>query len=232
MKIQYIGHSCFLILGSKNIIIDPWIESNPSNSSIKITDLPKIDYIITTHGHFDHIADVQTIYKKYNSQIWCNFELSNYFISKGIQANGAYMGGKIKFEWGYIKFVPAFHGSSTPEGNYAGVATSVIIHIDNTTIYHAGDTCLNAEMQLLPRYNIEIAMLPIGGTFTMDIEEAVEAVKIIQPTYVIPMHYNTFEPIKADPYEFKTLVEQQTKTKCIILKSGEVFQKTTTTSST
>lgn len=224
MKISYVGHSCFIIQGSKNIIIDPWIKDNPSNTSFTLENLPKIDYILVTHGHFDHIADVEPIYKKFNSQVWCNFELSNYFSSKGIPANGAYMGGKIKFEWGFIKFVPAFHGSSTPEGNYAGVATSIIINLDKTTIYHAGDTCLNAEMQLLPRYKIEIALLPIGGTYTMDIEEAVEAVKIIQPQYVIPMHYNTFPPIQTNPQEFKNLVEKETNTKCIILSSGQTFE--------
>lgn len=225
MRIQYVGHSCFLILGSKNIIIDPWIKDNPSNQSVSLDNLPQIDYIFVTHGHFDHIADVENIYKKFRSQIWCNFELSNYFIQKGMNANGAYMGGKIKFDWGYVKFLPAFHGSSTPEGNYAGLATSIIINIDNTTIYHAGDTCLNAEMQLLPRYNIEIAMLPIGGLFTMDIEEAVEAVKIIKPKFVIPMHYNTFDLIKVNPFEFKELVEKETDSKCIVLKSGEIFEK-------
>ncbi len=225
MKIQYIGHSCFILMGSKNIILDPWIANNPTNTSFSIDNLPHIDYILVSHGHFDHIADVENIYKKFKSEVWCNFELSNYFAKRGVQANGAYMGGKIKFPWGYIKFLPAFHGSSTPDGNYAGVATSILINFDKTVIYFAGDTCLNAEMQLLPRYNVEIAFLPIGGLFTMDIEEAVEAVKIIQPTYVIPMHYNTFDPIKVNPEEFKELVEKETKTKCIILRSGEIFEK-------
>ncbi|MFN3477933.1 MAG: metal-dependent hydrolase [bacterium] len=224
MKIQYIGHSSFIILASKNIILDPWINGNPSNTFFSLENLPKIDYILLSHGHFDHIADVENIYKKFHSQIWCNFELSNYFIQKGISANGAYMGGKIKFDWGYIKFLPAFHGSSTPGGNYAGLACSIIINIDNVTIFFAGDTCLNAEMQLVPRYDCQISILPIGGHFTMDTEEAVEAVKIIKPKYVIPMHYNTFDLIKADPTEFKNLVEQQTSSKCIILNSGDVFE--------
>ena len=226
MKIQYVGHSTFIIHSIKNIILDPWINGNPSNTAFSIENLPNIDYILLTHGHFDHIADVENIYRKFSSQIWCNFELSNYFNQKGIFANGAYMGGKIKFDWGYIKFLPAFHGSSTPEGYYAGVATSIIINIENITIYFAGDTCLNAEMQLLPTYNCKIAFLPIGGHFTMDIEEALQATKIIQPQYVIPMHYNTFDLIKANPQEFKELVEKQTNTKCIILKSGEIFEIT------
>jgi len=223
VEIKYIGHSTFLIQASKNIIIDPWINGNPSNSSVTVESLPKIDYIILSHGHFDHIADVESIYKKFRSEVWCNFELSNYLSKKNVNANGAYMGGKIKFQWGFIKFFPAFHGSSTPDGNYAGLATSILINIDDTVVYHAGDTCLTVEMQLLEKYKIMVAMLPIGGHFTMDIEEAVEAVKFIKPKYVIPMHYNTFDLIKVDPNEFKQLVEKETDAKCIVLKSGETF---------
>jgi L-ascorbate metabolism protein UlaG (beta-lactamase superfamily) len=221
MEIKYIGHSTFLINGSKTIITDPWIKDNPSNTAVKIEDLEKIDYILISHGHFDHIADVETLYKKFNSEIWCNFEISNYLANKKVVANGAYMGGKIKFPWGFIKFFPAFHGSSTPEGYYAGLATSILINLDNTTIYFAGDTCLTVEMQLIQKYNVDLAMLPIGGRFTMDIEEALDAVKLIKPKYVIPMHYNTFELIKVDPQEFKNLVEKETTTKCFVLKSGE-----------
>ncbi len=166
MKLYYVAHSTFAINDNNyTILIDPFFNGNPLAKKLDLN----VNLIIVTHGHFDHIADAVELSKKYNAQIFANFELANYLSSKGANANGIYMGGKIKFNWGYIKFVPAFHGSSTPEGNYAGVAVGVVINFNGFTFYHAGDTCLTVEMQLLKNYNIDVAMLPIGGYFTMDI---------------------------------------------------------------
>lgn len=214
MKLYYVAHSTFAINDNNyTILIDPFFSGNPLAKKLDLN----VNLILVTHGHFDHIADVVELSKKHNAQVFTNFELANYLASKGANANGAYMGGKIKFNWGYIKFVPAFHGSSTPEGGYAGVATGIVINFNGFTFYHAGDTCLTVEMQLLKNYNIDIAMLPIGGYFTMDIEEAVLATKMIEPKFVIPMHYNTFDLIKVNVNEFKELVEKQTNSKPLIM---------------
>jgi L-ascorbate metabolism protein UlaG (beta-lactamase superfamily) len=214
MKLYYVAHSTFAINDNNyTILIDPFFKGNPLAKELNLD----INLIVVTHGHFDHIADVVELSKKYNCEVYANFELANYLASKGAKANGAYMGGKIKFNWGYIKFVPAFHGSSTPEGTYAGVATGIVINFNGFTFYHAGDTCLTVEMQLLKNYNIDVAMLPIGGYFTMDIEEAVLATKMIEPKFVVPMHYNTFDLIKVNVNEFKELIEKQTNSKPLIM---------------
>ena len=215
MKLYYVSHSTFAISDNNyTILIDPFFSGNPLAKDLNITP----NLILVTHGHFDHTADVERLAKKHNCQVFTNFELANYFSSKGVKANGAYMGGKIRFNWGYIKFVPAFHGSSTVEGNYAGVAMGIVINFNGFTFYHAGDTCLTVEMQLLKNYNIDVAMLPIGGYFTMDIEEAVLATKMIEPKFVVPMHYNTFDLIKVDVNEFKFLIEKETNSKPLIME--------------
>ncbi len=220
ISLQYIGHSAFYIkTGGYGILIDPFITGNPK----AVFDLNNniITNIFVTHGHGDHLGDAIPLSKSHNAEICTIFELANYCMSKGAKAHGAGMGGKIDFPWGSARLLPAFHSSSTPEGYYAGMPASILFDINGTKIYHAGDTCLNSEMKTVGEiYKPDIALLPIGSNYTMDIEEAVVASIWLNAKEVIPMHYNTFDLIKADALKFKTSIEALNK-KCTILNPGE-----------
>lgn len=220
LSLQYIGHSAFYISNSQaGILIDPFISGNPKSvfdiNSAKITD------IFVTHGHSDHLGDAIPFSKEFNASVFAVFELANYCMSKGAKAYGVNMGGKIKFSWGSARFLPAFHSSSTPEGFYAGMPAAILFEIDGVKIYHAGDTCLNCEMKTAGEiYKPDIALLPVGSNYTMDIDEAITAAKWLEAKHVIPMHYDTFDLIKADTNDFKTKIEMLGK-KCTIMRPGE-----------
>lgn len=223
-KITYHGHSCFSIEeNGKTVLIDPFFTGNPSAG--KIPEKIKPEIILVTHGHGDHLGDAVEISRKTSSPILAVFELANYCSSKGANALPAHMGGKIKFEWGWVKLVPAHHSSSTNEGLYAGNPVGFVIKLYNTVYYHAGDTALFGDMALIGKpEQIDVAMIPIGGHFTMDIEDAVEAVKLLKPKAVIPMHYNTFDLIKADADEFKNRIIKEAECKCILLEPKNQYE--------
>lgn len=218
-SINYIGHSAFYIkTGDFGILIDPFISQNPKavfgNENI-ITD------IFVTHGHGDHLGDAIPISRKKNAQITAIFELANYCAERGARVNAVNFGGKIEYNWGTARFLPAFHSSSTPDGTYAGMPASILFEINGTKIYHAGDTCLNSEMKTIGElYSPDIALLPIGSHFTMDVDDAVIAAQWLNAKTVIPMHYNTFDAIKADTSDFKSKI-QNAGMQAIVLACGE-----------
>ncbi len=207
MKLTYLGHSAFIIqTDTHNIIIDPFIKDNPL-CKIDLHELPKIHYILITHGHSDHIGDTVEIARRHNSTVICNFEIAQYLDKYNITYHAMYIGGRTSTEFGKVKMTPAIHGSSITEGThiiYAGVACGFLIEIENVKLYHAGDTALTYDMKLLEKEAIDYAILPIGGNFTMDLEDSLQALEMIRPKKAIPMHYNTFELIKEDPNRFKS----------------------------
>lgn len=221
MNIKYLGHAAFLInYDNLSILIDPFISGNPI-CPININDLTSIDYILVTHGHSDHLGDTIEISKKFNSKVICNYEIHLYLSKYNINTLPMHIGGKILTDFGIVKMTPALHGSSIEEDNniiYAGNPCGFLICNENITIYHAGDTGLTMDMKLLEFENIDIAMLPIGGTFTMDIKDASVACKFIKPKKVIPIHYDTFDFIKQDPIKLSDHLDD-----CLveILKPGE-----------
>lgn len=220
--LQFIGHSAFYIKnGNDGILIDPFISQNPKavfNTSEMVTD------IFLTHGHADHLGDAIPISKSTQATITAVFELANYCAQKGAFTKGVNFGGEINYTWGSARFLPAFHSSSTPTGEYAGMPASILLDINGTKIYHAGDTCLNSEMKLVGElYKPEIALLPIGSCFTMDINDAVIAAKWLGAKKVIPMHYNTFDAIAADVLMFKELAKQE-GIEVVVLNPGEKIE--------
>lgn len=218
--LHYIGHSAFYI-ENKNagILLDPFISQNPiANFDIKnrqITD------ILVTHAHTDHLGDAIPISHATQAQITAVFELANYCARRGAKTIGVNMGGKIQYNWGSARFLPAFHSSSTTDGQYAGMPASILLEINGTKIYHAGDTCLNSEMKTTGEiYHPDIALLPIGSTFTMDVEEAIVAAQWLEAKHIIPIHYNSFDLIKADAQSFKIQIEKLGKI-CTVMEPSD-----------
>jgi L-ascorbate metabolism protein UlaG (beta-lactamase superfamily) len=223
LKVTYFGHSAFLLdNGKTKIAIDPFITGNPL-ATVKADDI-KVDYIILTHGHPDHFGDAIDMAKKNDATIIAIFELANYCGSKGVKAHPLGTGGAYNFSFGKVKLTIAHHTSSSAEGQYMGVATGVVITIDSKNIYHCGDTGLFCDMKLIgERDPIDLMLAPIGDNFTMGIDDAVKAVEFCNPKAVVPMHYNTFDLVKADPAIFADKVSKIGK-KAIVVKPGDTIE--------
>jgi L-ascorbate metabolism protein UlaG (beta-lactamase superfamily) len=221
--IQYLSHSAFLIKEDENtILIDPFITGNPNNV-VKLEDLNP-NYIVLTHAHGDHLGDAIDISRRNNALIICVNELGVYLSELGINNHKMHIGGAYNFPFGRLKFTIAHHGSSTNDGRYMGEPAGVVIQLKNKTIYHCGDTGLFLDMKLIGELNkIDIMLVPIGDNFTMGIDDAVIAVDFVNPELAIPMHYNTFPIIAADPFEFKSKCETINK-KVKVLQFGEVLE--------
>lgn len=223
MKLNFIGHSAFYFETEKvRALIDPFITDNPV-AKITVNDIKDITHIFITHGHSDHLGDCVELAKKHNALVITNYEIATFLGAQGVTAHPMHIGGRYEFDFGTVKLTPALHGSGiqTKDGVVdGGNPAGFVIAIDGKTIYHAGDTGLTMDMKLLESEDIDVALIPIGGNFTMDIRDAVKAVDFIKPKLVIPMHYNTFGMIKADPELFKDSV---LSTQVKILKPGETI---------
>lgn len=221
MLIQFIGHAAFYFETSHvRAVIDPFITHNPM-ATITTDDLHDLTHIFVTHGHGDHLGDTIELAKKHKALVITNYEIAMYLAKHGVNAHPMHIGGRMTFDFGVVKLTPALHGSGieTEDGLVdGGNPGGFVITIEGQTLYHAGDTGLTLDMQLLQEEHIDVALLPIGGNFTMDIRDAIRAVDFIQPKKVIPMHYDTFGLIKADPEIFKQGVESA---EVIILKPNE-----------
>lgn len=224
MKLKYFSHSAFQVTSGKGIkiLIDPFFDNNPT-STVKSSDV-SAEYIILTHAHGDHLGDSLKIAKRCNSTFIVVDELATYLQRKGYNAHSMHIGGSHAFEFGRLKFTMAMHGSAAPDGTYAGLAAGVILSIDGKNLYHTGDTGLFYDMKLIGEMTpIDYMLLPIGDNYTMGITDAVKAVELTNPAVAIPMHYNTFPVIAADPFEFKKQIEMINK-KCIVLEYGSEIE--------
>ncbi len=222
VKLTYHGHACFTIDTDKHhLIIDPFISDNPL-SEIKPDDVD-VDTILVTHGHHDHLGDAIDISKRCNATIIAPFELVGYCQERGATGHPMHIGGSYNFPFGRVKLTIAHHGSTTDTGA-TGNPCGFLITTKGKTIYHAGDTGLFMDMKLIGEMNdIDVALLPIGGNFTMDIDDALKAVEFLKPKIAIPMHYNTFDVIKQDPQRFIDGLKSST-TKGVILGAGESLE--------
>lgn len=223
-KLTWFGHATLgLQLGEFQILIDPYFSHNPV-SPVKAEDV-EADYILITHGHFDHIGDSESIAKRCNATLIANAEIAGWLREKKLNAHAQQIGGGYRHPFGYVKLTPALHGSKLPDGSYGGLAAGFIITTnDEKKIYLAGDTGLFSEMELIGEEGIDLAVIPIGDNYTMGPDDALRAVKMLRPKVVIPMHYNTWELIQQDVETWKQVVEEQTETNCEILEAGGSFE--------
>jgi len=224
MKLKYFSHSAFQLItkSGKKLLIDPFLSGNPT-APVKPSEV-EADYIILTHAHGDHIGDSFEIAKRCKSTFICVNELANYCKSNGFNAHNMHIGGGHNFDFGRVKFTIAHHGSLTPDNHYGGEPAGVIISADGKNVYHTGDTGLFYDMKLIGEMTtIDYMLLPIGDNFTMGITDAVKAVEFVAPKVAIPMHYNTFPVIQADPNEFKKLVDAK-GFKARVLNFGEEIE--------
>lgn len=204
MKITFYGHACIGIeVSGKHILVDPFISANPNAAHIDINAL-KADYILLTHAHQDHILDAEQIAKNNNAVIVSNWEVASYYGNKGLQNHPMNHGGSWSFDFGKVKYVAAIHSSSFPDGSYGGNPGGFVIEGEHKNIYISGDTALTMDMKLIPmRTKLDLAVLPIGNNFTMDVQDAVLAADFVQCDKVLGCHYDTFGFIMVNHDEAK-----------------------------
>jgi L-ascorbate metabolism protein UlaG (beta-lactamase superfamily) len=221
--IRFLGQSCFeLADGDARVVVDPFLKPNNPVATVSADDLDAT-HVLVTHGHADHLADAVAVAQKNDAPTVAIVELANWLGEQGI-ANviDPNLGGTVEFDWGWARMVQAFHTNTTPDGTAVGQAAGYVINIGGKTIYHLGDTCLFGDLKLIAeRTPPDVALVPIGGHYTMDRHDAVLAAEMIGAQTVIPMHYNTFPPIEADAEAFKSDVESKTSSSVVILQPGE-----------
>ena len=225
MRITYYGHSCFMaeVKGEK-LLFDPFITPNELAKDINIADIEP-DYILLSHGHNDHVADAEAIAKSTGATIIANYEVAMWFAGKGItKYHPMNHGGKWDFDFGTVKAVNAVHSSSMPDGSYGGNPIGFVIISEEKNFYYSGDTALTLDMQLIPMFaEIDFSVLPVGDNFTMGMEDAASAAKMVQSDTVIGVHYDTFGFIRID-HEKATAIFKSKGLNLLLPKIGETIE--------
>jgi L-ascorbate metabolism protein UlaG (beta-lactamase superfamily) len=222
MEIRFLGHAAFeLTDGETTVLIDPFLTGNPKAAAT--ADEVSADTILLTHGHADHLGDTVAIAKRTGADVVAIVELAGELSGEGLQkVHDPNLGGTVTFDWGSVKLVPAWHTATTPNGT-ASTPAGLIVRFAGKTIYHLGDTCLFSDMQLIAKREgeIDLALVCIGGHYTMDRFDALEAAQLIGARAVIPCHYDTFPLIETDAEAFKADVESATGSKVVVLEPGQ-----------
>ena len=226
LNITWLGHACFSVdTGEHHLLIDPFLNDNPA-APIK-ADAAQADFILLTHGHFDHVADAVPIAQRTGAHVLANFEVSEWIKKQGVAAGkvvGMNPGGAVAQPFGRMKLTIAHHSSSMPDGSYGGVPCGILLELAGKRLYFAGDTALFLDMKLIGMGGLDLAVLPIGDLYTMGPEDSVEAVKFLAPKRVAPCHYNTWPDIEQDAEAWAASVKRQTAADPVVLKPGESFK--------
>jgi L-ascorbate metabolism protein UlaG (beta-lactamase superfamily) len=220
MEIRFLGHACFeLADGDTTLLIDPFLTGNP-RAAIAAEDVAATT-ILLSHGHADHIGDTVAIAKRTGAPVVAIVELAGEIGEEGVEVRDPNLGGSVRFDWGWVKLVPAWHTSTTPKGT-VNTPAGLLISFAGAIVYHLGDTCLFSDLQLVGRrHPIDFALMCIGGHYTMDRTDGVDAAELIGARTVIPCHYNTFPPIETDAQAFKSDVESATGSNVVVLEPGQ-----------
>jgi L-ascorbate metabolism protein UlaG (beta-lactamase superfamily) len=218
--IRFLGHATFeLSSGDDTVLIDPFLSGNPK-AAIAADDAVA-STIVLTHGHGDHIGDTVPIAKRTGAPVVAIVELAREIGEEGVDVRDPNLGGTVHFDWGWVKLVPAWHTSTTPKGT-VNTPAGLLINFHDTVVYHLGDTCLFSDLELVgKRAPIDFALMCIGGHYTMDRTDAVDAAQLVGAKAVIPCHYGTFPAIETDSQAFKSDVESATGSDVVILEPGE-----------
>ena len=223
-EITWLGHACFLIEeGDTRLLIDPFLTGNPA--AAKQADEVEPTHILLTHGHADHLGDTVDIAKRTGAPVVAIVELANEIagdLGDDHEVFDPNIGGTVNFDWGWVKLTPAWHTAVSPKGT-PHMPAGLLINVGGKTIYHLGDTALFSDLQLVARRGdkVDVALVCIGGHYTMDRYDAVTAVEFVQPRVVIPCHYDTFPPIATDAQAFKSDAEGQTDAQVVVLQPGQ-----------
>ena len=224
MDIRFLGQACFeLAEGDARVLVDPFLKPNNPVSPVTADEVEPT-HILITHGHTDHFADAVGLAKRTGAHCVAIVEMADWLDEQGIEAiSDPNLGGTVEFDWGWVKLVQAFHTNTIQlAGVVIGPPAGLVINIGGITVYHLGDTCLFSDLKLIAeRTPVDVALIPIGGHYTMDRHDAVLAAEFVGAKTVIPMHYNTFPPIEADAGAFKADVESKTDSQVVILEPGE-----------
>lgn len=223
-SLTWLSHSTFqIVTGGKTVLIDPFLTGNPA-APVAADDVAA-DVIIVTHGHGDHVGDTVDIAKRTGALVISNFEIIDWMQKQGLtNVHPMHIGGSHAFEFGTVKLTIAHHGSMLPDGSNGGSPTGVILTTDAGNLYFAGDTGLFYDMKLIGEEDLALAVLPIGDNFTMGPADAIRAIKLLEPTWVIPMHYNTWPLIEQDVQQWSQQVAEQTSAKPVIPAIGEAME--------
>jgi L-ascorbate metabolism protein UlaG (beta-lactamase superfamily) len=224
IELTYHSHACFSIdVGGTKLLIDPFLSGNEL-ADVTAEEV-EADYILVSHGHGDHLGDTVAIAQRTDAMAISNFEIHNWLLAQGVEsAHPLHIGGGYDFPFGRVKLTIAHHGSALPDGSYGGNPAGFLLTLDDKKIYHACDTALFYDMKLIGEEGLDVAILPIGDNFTMGPDDALRAVKLLEPKVVIPIHYDTFDVIKQDPHAFGERVEAETSARCVVLKAGESYR--------
>jgi L-ascorbate metabolism protein UlaG (beta-lactamase superfamily) len=223
MDIRFIGHATFeLSDGEARVLVDPFLAPNNPAAEVSADEVDPT-HILITHGHADHVADAVGVAKRTGAHCVAMVELARWLEEQGVEnVSDPNLGGTVEFDWGWVKLVPAFHTGTLPDGTVVGGQAGLVINIGGTTVYDLGDTCLFSDLKLIAeRTPVDVALIPIGGHYTMDRHDAAVAAEFVDAGTVIPIHYNTFPPIEADPEAFKSDVESSTSSEVVVLKPGD-----------
>jgi len=223
IELTWYGHAAWgLNINGTQVLIDPFLEGNPVAATT--ADEVPADYIAVTHGHGDHIGDTVAIARRTGATVIANAEIARWLRGQGLtHVHAQHIGGGFHYPFGYVKLTIAVHGSSLPDGSYGGMPVGILITADGKKLYHAGDTGLFASMALIGEEGLDVAILPIGDNYTMGPDDALRAVKLLNPRVVIPMHYETWDLIAQDPQAWAARVRAETTTEPVVLPVGASY---------